>query len=259
MTLAAWQFTITRYGRLLEPEIKQPKIMCRMIASVGCTNDEIRTLFKAFATGSKCDPTLPDRIKSSGQTCHGQGWGYAMYDRNSLHYFRSSRPVWEEADSVPLVSGTKGRMILHSRLASNPALNLPTHSHPYMAATDNETLFLAHNGGVKEDAAKPNVVDSEWVLGEIARRGIKDALPDLKSRTKDGSALNLVILKIPRDNRQKPEVLCFNSYKGEESYYGMFTATLGKGRVFMSSTFAEMSLTGLSNLQKAPRDELFGL
>ncbi len=217
-------------------------------------------LFEAFATGSKCDPTLPDRMTSStGQKCHGQGWGYAIYDGRSLHHFRSSLPVWEKTASLPPMSGTQGHMVLHSRLASNPALNLPIHSHPYIAATDKEILFLAHNGGVKEDATKPNVVDSEWVLGELARRGIEEALPELKKRTKESSALNLVILKIPRDNAQKPEILCLNSFKGEESYYGMFTATLGNGRVFMSSTFAEMSLKGLTTLQRAPRDKLFGL
>jgi predicted glutamine amidotransferase len=231
-----------------------------MIATVGCTSDELQMLFQAFATGSRCDPTLPDHIKrSTGQTCHGQGWGYALYDGKDLRHFRSSRPVWQETFSLPPTNGTKVQMVLHSRLASNAALNLPIHSHPYMCVTDQEVLFLAHNGGVQEDAARPNVVDSEWVLSEIARRGIEAALADLKRRTKANSALNIVILKIPRDNRETPAILCLNSYKGEESYYGMFTATLGNGRVFMSSTFAQMSLERLGDIQKAPRDELFGL
>jgi predicted glutamine amidotransferase len=198
-------------------------------------------------------------IGSTGQRCHGQGWGYAIYDGKSLHHFRSSLPVWAEAVLLPETSGKKVRMVLHSRLASNPALNLPIHSHPYMAATDEDILFLAHNGGVNEDTPRANVVDSEQVLGEIARHGIEGALPDLKRRTKENSALNLVILKVPRDYRQNAEIFCLNSYKGEESYYGMFTATLGNGRVFMSSTFAGMALLGLGNIQQAPRDELFGL
>ena len=128
-----------------------------------------------------------------------------------------------------------------------------------MAATDKDVWFLAHNGGVEEDVPRANVVDSEWVLGEIARGGIEAVLPELKRRTREKSSLNLVILRIPRDNREQPEIRCLNSWKGEESYYGMFTATLGNGRVFTSSTFAGMALKGLSDIQKAPRDKPFSL
>ena len=145
--------------------------MCRMIAFVGRGDADLHSLFAAFREGSKCDPCVAPALGPE-YTCHPNGWGYAIYDGLHLHHFRSSRPVWEEEVQLPAIAGEAVYAIFHSRLASDPRLKSPICSHPFIAATDEAILLLAHNGGVEVDEPSvKGVVDSEWVLGVIARAG----------------------------------------------------------------------------------------
>jgi hypothetical protein len=183
-----------------------------------------------------------------------------------LHHFRSSLPVWQEEVSIPSIKGKKNvYAVFHSRYASNPALKSAVCSHPFIASTKTEVLLLAHNGGVNVDASSaPGIVDSEWALGEIAKAGgIKEALPLLKERTKPNSALNLIMLTIPRDEKIPPVVHCLNYYKTEEpdriAYYKMYTGDYAGGKVFLSSTFKDLEIEGLTNIKAAPFGQLFSL
>jgi hypothetical protein len=238
--------------------------MCRIIAFVGPGSSDLQTLFRAFREGSNCDPYVKDAFGEK-YTCHPHGWGLALYDGQNLHHFRSSEPVWKDEFSLPSIKGENVYAIFHSRLASNPALDAPICSHPFIAATDKEILLLAHNGGVQVDEATPDtIVDSEWALGEIVKAGgIAEALPHLKKRTKPNSALNLVILALPRDKATPPALHCLNFYKTEDparmAYYKMFTAEFGDGKVFFSSTFKDLGIKGLINIKAAPTEELFSL
>ena len=238
--------------------------MCRMIAYVGKGDAGLPRLFSAFREGSKCDPYVAPALGPE-YTCHPNGWGYAIYDGLNLHHFRSSRPVWEEEVQLPAVAGQTVYAIFHSRLASDPRLKSPISSHPFIAPTDEAILLLAHNGGVEEDEpAVKGVVDSEWALGVIAKAGsLKKALPLLKERTRRNSALNLIVLAIPRNQAAPPEVHCLNYFKtedaGRKAYYTMYRAEAGNGEVFFSSTFKPLGLSGLGRIQEAPFGQLFSL
>src|SRR5271165_1846755 len=185
--------------------------MCRMIAFAGGKSANLEPLHQAFRTGSRCDPYVK---KAFGDefTCHPHGWGMAFYDGRNLHHFRTSLPAWEQAVPLPPAAGETVYLILHSRLASNPALAGPICSHPFAAGSDTEWLLLAHNGSVEVDAAAPvGMVDSEWALGEIVRAGgIEAALPGLQARTRPYSALNLLVLAVARDGRVPPMIHCLN-------------------------------------------------
>src|SRR6478735_4810564 len=153
--------------------------MCRMIASVGSTYTELAEIFRAFQDGSGCDPFV---TKALGEkyTCHPNGWGYVLYDGHNLHHYRSNLPVWHEPAPLPNLQGKRIYAIFHSRLASDPNLDLPTCSHPFVGATDQEIIFFAHNGGIQEDVPLPNVVDSEWALAQIVKAGsVESAMPKL--------------------------------------------------------------------------------
>jgi hypothetical protein len=166
---------------------------------------------------------------------------------------------------LPPVKGKKVYAIFHSRLASDPTLDSPICSHPFIAATDKEVLLLAHNGGVAvPEPSAARIVDSEWALAQIVKAGgIELALPELKERTKPGSALNLLIMSIPRDEKIPPAIYGLNFYKADKpnqtEYYKMYLADFAGGKVLMSSTFKDLKIEGMTNIQPAPFGALLGI
>ncbi|HVM49192.1 MAG TPA: hypothetical protein VMU04_14265 [Candidatus Acidoferrum sp.] len=235
--------------------------MCRMIGFVGPWSPSLDLVFNAFRAGSQCDPYVEAAFP--GCTGHPHGWGFAAYDGQSLHHYRSSLPVWQDQAPLPDLSGQQVCALFHSRLASNPALDSPLCSHPFIASTDREVLVFAHNGGIRMDERLSGVmVDSEWALGEIVRRGgLNEALPALQERTT--SALNLIVLVIPRDKKRQATLQCLNFYKPKEQpkkgYYAMFTADYAGGKLFLSSTFKDGLIPGLRNMREAEFGKLFCL
>jgi hypothetical protein len=236
-------------------------IMCRMIGFVGDGSADLRGLFAAFRQGSEQDPYVKTAL--GNYSCHPHGWGYVLYDGVDLHHFRSSAPVWQEKVELPQMKGKTVYAIFHSRLASDESLNTPICSHPFVTATNKEVLFLAHNGGVKvEDDSAGRIVDSEWALSVIAKADCREkALERLKRLTH--SALNLLLLTIPREGNQPPSIHCLNSFKSDKPeripYYRMYTADFTGGKVFLSSTFKDLRIEGLRNIEAAPFDQFFSL
>jgi predicted glutamine amidotransferase len=238
--------------------------MCRMIAIVGSGSTDLRSIFAAFREGSKSDPYVKAGLGQE-YTCHPHGWGLALYDGIDFHHVRSSLPVWEANPALPPMKGKATYAIFHSRLASNPALNSPICSHPFIAYTNKDVLLLAHNGGVAvEDPSAAQMVDTEWALSVIAKAGgLENALPELKERTRPDSALNLLLLTIPRDGRMTPAIHCLNYFKTAQpkraDYYRMYTGDFAGGKVVLSSTFKDFGISGLTNIEPAPFDQLFCL
>jgi hypothetical protein len=237
-----------------------------MIAFVGsqCGNAQagsLDILYRSFRAGSECDPYVEEAFGPEF-VCHPDGWGYGLYDGVSLHHFRSSLPAWQSEVALPPLKGKRIYAIFHSRLASDPTLNSPICSHPFIAATDREVRLLAHNGGVAvPEPSAALMVDSEWVLALIVKAGgIEMALPELKERTKPGSALNLLVMSIPRDEKIPPAIHGLNFYKADKpsqtEYYQMYIADFAGGKVFMSSTFKGLNLVGMTNIKPAPFGEL---
>jgi predicted glutamine amidotransferase len=236
--------------------------MCRIIAYVGPGSNDLQKLFDAFRAGSQSDPYV--RTIWNDKTGHPNGWGYAFYDSKSLRHYRSALPVWDDTFALPPATGQTVQAIWHSRLASDPSLDLPICSHPFIAAANDDIVLFAHNGGVNvpDPTMGKLVVDSEWALAEIVRRGgLEQALEELKNQTKPNSALNLVVMTIPRDKTVAPKVQGLNYYKSDKperiAYYQMYTANFAGGQAFFSSTFKETA--GLTNVQLAPFGEIINL
>ena len=232
-----------------------------MIGFVGDGPADLKKLFAAFRQGSQHDPYV--KTAFGNHSCHPHGWGYVLYDGVNLHHYRSSAPAWQEAVELPRLTGKTLYAIFHSRLASDETLNSSICSHPFVIATGDEVLFLAHNGGVKvEDTSLGRIVDSEWAFSLIAKaRGIQGALPQLQTATH--SALNLMLLRVPRDKDQAALLECLNFWKPSPpekvAYYSMYTADYAGAKVFMSSTFKDLPLEGLQNVEPAPFNEVFAL
>ncbi len=235
--------------------------MCRIIGYVGKSEADLQNLYAAFGQGSACDPYL----KKAGYnfTCHKDGWGYVLLDDNGLHHYRSSRAVYDDKVALPRLTGTI-YAILHSRLGSDQTLNGHICAHPFSGSTDEGVLFFAHNGGVDCENLPKRMVDSEWAFAQILKAGsVEKALPMLKERTKQGAALNLLILTLYRDNTKPPAIHYLNYYKSEDegriAYYQMYTGDMTAGKAVFSSTIADLPVKGLGSIKKAVVDKLLVL
>ena len=165
---------------------------CRMFGYAGKSQKDLHALYAGFAAACANDPTLKAVAPGCSRHCHG--WGYVIHAGNGLFHYRTSRPVYDDHVILPKLEGGI-RAIFHGRYASNEKLTGHIFSHPFVAATNDEIIFLAHNGGVSPENGLERSVDSEWVLEEFVRNG-EVSLPKIKERTK--SALNLLILKVGR-------------------------------------------------------------
>ncbi|HEV2319604.1 MAG TPA: hypothetical protein VGV18_07630, partial [Verrucomicrobiae bacterium] len=185
-----------------------------------------------------CDNDQTLQAVAPGCSRHCHGWGYVIHAANGLFHYRSAHPVYDDRVVLPRLDG-QIHAIFHGRYASNEKLTGHIFSHPFVAATNSELIYLAHNGGVSPENELERSVDSEWVLDEIARNGGTDmVLPKLKERTK--SALNLLILKVGRAAGTPVSLQYLNFFKprepGKVDYYRMYLGSMPGGCAVVSST-----------------------
>jgi hypothetical protein len=156
------------------------------------------------------------------------------------------------------MKGQMVRAMFHSRLAAAPALNSPISSHPFIGHTRVDVLLLAHNGRVEvENPSATLILYSEWALSVITEAGgLEDALPQLKNGTRLNSALNLLLLTIPRDERMTPTIQCLNYFKTEQpgraNYSRMYSDNFPGERIVLFSTAKDPEIGHLMISQLRP-------
>ncbi|HEV2329922.1 MAG TPA: hypothetical protein VGY56_14165 [Verrucomicrobiae bacterium] len=234
---------------------------CRMFGYAGKSQVDLHALYSGFKSACANDPTLQAVAPGCSRHCHG--WGYVIHAENGLFHYRTSRPVYDDQAVLPELRG-EIRAIFHGRYASNEKLTGHIFSHPFVAATNDEIIFLAHNGGVSPENELERSVDSEWVLDEIARSGTTDkVMSKLKERTK--SALNLLVLRVSRGVGTPVSLRYFNFFKPKEpskvDYYKMYVGSMPEGRAVVSSTIAmdDAKVRELTDIAPAEFDILASL
>jgi predicted glutamine amidotransferase len=232
-----------------------------MFGYAGKSESDVRELHSGLKRACADDPTLSGVV--AGCSRHSHGWGYVIHAANGLFHYRTAKSIYEDDAPLPKLQG-EIRAIFHGRFASNPALTGPIFCHPFIASTDREILFLAHNGAVQPAHLPERKVDSEWALEQIIQAGgLEQALPKLKEQTL--SALNILILSIQRGAGTPSTLRGLNYFKSEEppkvAYYRMYLGTMPGGRAFVSSTFNLDSarVNGLTMSGPAPFGELLTL
>jgi hypothetical protein len=232
-----------------------------MFGYCGNLESDVYALYGGLKRACANDPTLKAVAEGCSQHCHG--WGYVIHADNGLFHYRTARSIYEDDIVLPKLEG-QIRAIFHGRFASDPNLAGHIFSHPFMAATHREVIFLAHNGGVAPEHPLERVVDSEWLVEEIARNGgIAPVLPKLKEHTK--SALNLLLLTIGRAKGTPSSLQYFHFFKSKEAdkaaYYKMFVGSMPGGHALMSSTFTldGAKVGDLKDIQPAAFDKLVTL
>jgi predicted glutamine amidotransferase len=207
-----------------------------MFGYAGQSESDVRELHSGLKRACADDPTLSGVVAGCSRHCHG--WGYVIHAANGLFHYRTARSIYEDTAPLPRMEG-EIRAIFHGRFASDPTLTGPIFSHPFVTSTDSEILFLAHNGSVQPDHLPARKVDSEWALDQIIQAGgIERALPKLKNQTL--SALNILLLSIPRSTATPATLRGLNFFKSQEppkvAYYQMYLGAMPGGRAFISST-----------------------
>jgi hypothetical protein len=230
-----------------------------MFGYAGKSQTDLGALYSGLKNACGNDPTLQAVAAGCSRHCHG--WGYVIHAANGLFHYRSARPIYDDNVVLPKLEG-EIRAIFHGRYASNEKLSGHIFSHPFVTATDDEIIFLAHNGGVSTPANYPErKVDSEWVLDKIAREGeTETTMRELKENTK--SALNLLVLKVGRAVGTPASLQYFHFFKPKEQgkidYYKMYTGSMPEGLALVSSTLTMngTNVSGLTNIADAKYDVL---
>jgi predicted glutamine amidotransferase len=207
-----------------------------MFGYAGRSEADVRELLGGLKRACAFDPTLSGIAPHCSS--HSHGWGYVIHAANGLFHYRSATSIYQDDALLPKLAG-EIRAIFHGRFASDPTLAGPIFSHPFVASSDREVVFLAHNGGVRADPLAPRKVDTEWALEQIVQAGgLEQALPKLKEHT--GSALNLLVLSIDRKSGTPATLRALNYFTSQErakaDYYQMYLGAMPGGRAFVSST-----------------------
>ena len=156
-----------------------------MFGYVGNGESDVAELRAGLKQACANDPSLS--AVAAGCSAHNSGWGYVISADNGLFHYRTELPVFEDRHVLPRLEGGI-YAIFHGRFATDPELAGPIFSHPFVAATPSETLFLAHNGSVDAPNLAERNVDSEWALEQVVRAGsLERALPLLKQHTRFGA------------------------------------------------------------------------
>ncbi len=232
-----------------------------MFGYAGNSEADLLSLYAGLKRSCENDPALPGIAPGCSRHCHG--WGYVIHADNGLFHYRTKTSIYEDDAALPRLEGDI-RAIFHGRFAGDPTLEGHIFSHPFVATTDREVIFLAHNGGVKPDQALDRMVDTEWALEQVIQAGgLEKALPKLKEAT--ASALNLLVLTIDRSAGTPSKVHCLNYFKSTEKpkleYYEMFLAAMPGGVAYVSSTFKHYAekVHGIAITGPATFGELFTL
>lgn len=220
--------------------------MCRMFAYIGDSNEELMQLYSALKKAAAYDQIATEF--KVGFEKHDDGWGYAIAgDDGSLRHYRTSRPIYEDAHTIPRMEGNFSA-IFHVRKASDGAAVVPSFAHPFVEDSEGELIFFAHNGSLekgplaKELGFKGVAIDSELAAKLFARDGAK-CMTLLEKNTK--SALNLLIMQIDKVTG-RVQVSYKNYYvrKDREGFYRLYLASLPHGKAVYSSTLGVFGING---------------
>lgn len=221
--------------------------MCRMFAYVGYSLDELKQLFEALKSSAKRD-VIAEKV---GVTpVHGDGWGYVIYDKKHLYFYKTEVPIYEDEFPNVTVNG-KFYAIFHARQATDKKTVNSRFSHPFMEAGERYYYFFAHNGYVDDEKLREKLgfkgltTDTELAAKYYA---ITEDNEYLKQVTK--SALNILVLKISRESGDA-ELLYENYYiKPRPEYYDLYIWNGNNGTAVISSTLRYYGISEVREVEK---------
>ncbi len=230
--------------------------MCRMFAYKGNSMDELNKLYKALIESAR-----NDAIGSKfGYGNHPDGFGYVIYNKSDICYYRSEKPIYEENVKLPEIKGDIYAIFLARKASGKKHIGV-VYSHPFMDNYGENVIFMAHNGLVSEDKLKIKLnykydaSDTELALYYISKYGIESVYELMNNYTE--SSLNLLMLSISKINKET-SLYYLNYYKNKEKseYSDMYRAKLNHGEAIISST---LRLNGITTDEKIEFGKLLKL
>jgi len=214
--------------------------MCRMVVFKGENNFGIE-LVKSLKKAARNDRF--NNFKS-----HADGWGGIIMDENKEILIKSIKPIYDEnLDLFSTSSFIYG--LLHARKAApNEPLIGPIDSHPFIIHSDNEIVYIAHNGWINKKVIGEkfninyNLKNDSEVFAHLIEKfdgNIKERIMKAIEFTNEFAllgALNLLCIISGYDNKKN---LCYYSKSKENNiYYKLFKYEKNKNFAVMSSTVA---------------------
>lgn len=237
-----------------------------MFMLAGDYSEDLPRIFESLKDAAYDDWVYHDVYKK--RISHDDGWGYAVLGKDSVHYDRIYKPVYE--CDLPDLPGS-GLMIMHARKAADGEPLGPLNCHPHHRSDSSLDAYLSHNGAFDKRKignilgvdSVDGQTDSEFFLELLfSRKGT--VLEKIRSSISDMHDLDLVkstgnIFLIYRNKLNGEQGAYYystakiqNEYtslylvKGRE-WSGVFSSTIVKSKYFPDSYKAE----------KVPMDVLF--
>lgn len=200
--------------------------MCRMIAVLGSLEKtkkgETIKLIKSFIKMSQGRYELNELNTKKGKFQHDSGWGIAYKEKNKFKIYKNTNPCWKDKNLKKFYN--KQIFLLHARKASIGSKKIQN-THPFRKKFKNQEWFFCHNGTIKDNFPKDNLLkyknleggtDSErfflYLLKNLNEKkpiiSIKTAIKKLKNY----SSLNSFLLN-------KNTLYVVNKYKKYPKYY----------------------------------------
>jgi len=234
-----------------------------MFAYIGNSRDELERLVGGLENAARVDKVA---VKlGMKHTTHQDGWGFAIYSDRGISFYKSEKPIFDDEKVLPPTAG-KIYAIYHARQASKGYAVRRRFSHPFLGETDENYVFLTHNGTLdgqklaEELNFHGDALDSELALKyALQNDSLGQAVTDLQEYTMPNSALNLLILQISKDGGA--EVFVKHYYKKDRAmldkteYYSILSESLAEGKAVFSSTLNYYGFSG----KELARDDLVPL
>jgi len=252
--------------------------MCRLLVFAGHVGNYVVNLIKSFVDSVRYDPYLRKILPH--KSSHDSGWGIALVDGSSIHYYKTSKPLFDDRFLTNVIEVIKqldyAVILIHGRAAGGEPLNY-INSHPMIwSCSDGSYMILAHNGSVRKVALASELGISELVnhyndtyflLRYLGSKLGFNSSPDewvevlkgLMSRDIVLTAINLgIVMASPSGFIKLVVVNAFKEVSDDYTkYYRMYEISSGEYLIYTSSTLVDHYLRDpLGNIRSLSNNEL---
>ncbi len=223
-----------------------------------------------------------DRLSSSKNVQHKDGWGGVWLSGEEQKYYRTTRPIFEDQSARNFFDSKSVTIwgLSHARAAAKgePIRN-PLDSHPFAVHCGEDLLYITHNGHIAKERISSSLgidplhLNDTEVFALLVANMEGDVQTRLERATRavsesggDQGGLNLLALRVSHDGTTDIRFYSDFPDSDKELYYSLYVARFENGAAVMSSTVAlEAGLIGAHgevlnpNLEKVPLRQWYKL
>lgn len=240
--------------------------MCRLLFYRGITSNKLISLVDSIKKASEYDPLLEKASKGKRRS-HGDGWGYVVYHEDSIIYYKSTTPIYEDSlgynNLLHILTNLSNRniiLLIHTRTASEGSRNI-VNTQPIKYSSLSTEFYLAHNGTVdKKEIARrlgfgniSREISDTYLMGyymslklnTFTENLLLNLYRELAGYTK--TAFNTMTLLLPASKNLESVVVVTNYYTTRDpqkiEYYRLYVEEKEDYVAYYSSTIHYLAKT----------------